>query len=98
MSNNFYIIIKFVNINPVINNSNHDNSNQENIQYRNSKGCKREINLQLALLLFTYPKEITKTISLNYNLNKDSYYLREDKKCINFLINKTKKQILYIYE
>jgi len=58
--------------------------NQENIQYRNSKGCKREINLQLALLLFTYPKEITKTISLNYNLNKDSYYLREDKKCINF--------------
>ena len=33
MSNNFYIIIKFVNINPVINNSNHDNSNQENIQY-----------------------------------------------------------------
>jgi hypothetical protein len=40
--------------------------------------------MQLVLLIFTYPKKITNTISLNYNLLKDSYYLKEDKKCINF--------------
>jgi len=56
----------------------------DTVEYRNIKGCKKEITMQLVLLLFTYPKEITKTISLNYNLLKDSYYLKEDKKCINF--------------
>ena len=60
------------------------NDTLEAVEYRNIKGCKKEINMQLVLLLFTYPKEITKTISLNYNLLKDSYYLKEDKKCINF--------------
>jgi DNA topoisomerase-1 len=58
--------------------------NNDDIEYRNIKGCKNEITLELALLLFTYPKKITKTISLNYNLLKNSYYLKEDKKCINF--------------
>jgi DNA topoisomerase-1 len=65
--------------------------NNDDIEYRSIKGCKTDITLELALLLFTYPKKITNTISLNYNFLKNSYYLKNynnnhdiNKKCINF--------------
>jgi DNA topoisomerase-1 len=51
----------------------------ETVEYRSIDKYNKEINIDLAKLLFSYPKEINKKISLNYNLIKDSYYLRQDK-------------------
>jgi DNA topoisomerase-1 len=58
------------------------------VEYRNINKYKKEVDLKLAKLLFSYPKTISKTISLNYNLLKDSYYLRENKKYVNVPLDK----------
>jgi DNA topoisomerase-1 len=51
----------------------------DNIEYRNIDKYTKEIDMDLVKLLFLYPKDINKKISLCYNLIKDSYYLKEDK-------------------
>jgi RAB protein geranylgeranyltransferase component A len=57
--------------------------------------------MDLAKLLFSYPKEINKKISLNYNLIKDSYYLKENKTYVSVpkdKINSTNEDLLALWE
>ena len=71
------------------------------IEYRNIDKYKKEIDMNLAKLVFSYPKEINKKISLNYNLIKDSYYLKEDKKYVSVpkdKIDSSKKELLELWE
>ena len=61
----------------------------------------REIDMDLAKLVFSYPKDINKTISLCYNLIKDSYYLKEDKTFVSVpkdKIDSSKEELLLIWE
>jgi hypothetical protein len=62
---------------------------EKTTEYRNIEKYTKEIDLNLAKLLFSYPKEINKKVSLCYNLLKDSYYLKEDKTFVGI----TKDQI-----
>ena len=71
------------------------------IEYRGIKDCKDEINMTLVKKLFSYPKIINKTVSLNYNLAKDSYYLKDGIKFISFPkenLEMSKADILKYYE
>jgi hypothetical protein len=71
------------------------------IEYRSIKNCKDDINLSLAKKLFAYPKVINKTVSLNYNLAKDSYYLKDETKFISFPkenLEMSKADMLKFYE
>ena len=73
----------------------------DTIEYRNIDKYNKEIDIDLAKLLFSYPKEINKKISLNYNLIKDSYYLRQDKIFISVPKNKiddSKDELLQLWE
>ena len=70
------------------------------IEYRNIDKYKKEINLELAKLLFSYPKEINKKISLCYNLIKDSYYLKEFKTFVSVpkdKIDSSKEELLELW-
>jgi DNA topoisomerase I len=71
------------------------------IEYRNIDKYNKEIDLDLAKKLFSYPKEINKKISLCYNLIKDSYYLKEDKIFVSVpkdKIDNTKEELLVLWE
>lgn len=71
------------------------------IEYRNIDKYNKEIDLDLAKKLFSYPKEINKKISLCYNLIKDSYYLKEDKTFVSVPKNKidlTKEELLVLWD
>jgi DNA topoisomerase-1 len=73
----------------------------DKIEYRNIDKYNKEIDLDLAKKLFSYPKEISKKISLCYNLIKDSYYLKEDKTFVSVPkdnINNTKEDLLALFE
>jgi DNA topoisomerase-1 len=74
--------------------------NEDKIEYRNIDKYTKEIDMDLVRLLFSYPKEINKKISLNYNLIKDSYYLKEDKTYVSVpkdKINSTKEELLALF-
>jgi DNA topoisomerase-1 len=73
----------------------------ETVEYRNIDKYTKEIDMNLAKLLFSYPKDINKKISLNYNLIKDSYYLKEDKTYVSVpkdKIDSTKEDLLGLWE
>jgi DNA topoisomerase-1 len=73
----------------------------DKIEYRNIDKYNKEIDLDLAKKLFSYPKEINKKISLCYNLIKDSYYLKEDKTFVSVpkdKIDDTKEELLTLWE
>lgn len=73
----------------------------DTIEYRNIDKYNKEIDLDLAKKLFSYPKEINKKISLCYNLIKDSYYLKEDKTFVSVLKDKidlSKEELLQLWE
>ena len=71
----------------------------EEVEYRNIDKYKKDINMDLAKLLFSYPKTINKKISLCYNLIKDSYYLKEDKTYVSVAkINSTKEELLELWD
>jgi len=73
----------------------------ETVEYRNIDKYTKEIDMDLAKLLFSYPKEINKKISLNYNLIKDSYYLKENKTYVSVpkdKINSTNEDLLALWE
>ena len=73
----------------------------ENVEYRNIDKYNKEIDLDLAKKLFSYPKEINKKISLCYNLIKDSYYLKQDKTFVSVPkdnINNTNEELLALWE
>ncbi len=48
------------------------------IDYRSIKDCPKEVDIDLAIILFRYPIEIDKNVNLNYNIAKDSYYFKVD--------------------
>jgi DNA topoisomerase-1 len=54
------------------------------VDYRNIKNYKKEINMTLVKKVFSYPITLSKTVSLNYNLIKDSYYLKDATKFVSF--------------
>ena len=71
------------------------------IEYRNIDKYDKEVDMDLAKLLFSYPKMINKKISLCYNLIKDSHYLREEKTYVSVhkdKINSTKEELLELWE
>jgi DNA topoisomerase-1 len=73
----------------------------EKVEYRNIDKYDKEINMDLVKLLFSYPKEINKKISLCYNLIKDSYYMKQDKIYVSVpkdKISSTKEELLVIWE
>jgi DNA topoisomerase-1 len=73
----------------------------ETVEYRNIDKYTKEIDMDLAKLLFSYPREINKKISLNYNLIKDSYYLKENKTYVSVpkdKINSVKEDLLALWE
>jgi hypothetical protein len=73
----------------------------DKIEYRNIDKYNKEIDLDLAKKLFSYPKEINKKISLCYNLIKDSYYLKEDKTFVSVpkdKIDLSKEELLQLWE
>jgi len=73
----------------------------DKIEYRIIDKYAKEIDMDLAKLLFSYPKTINKKISLNYNLIKDSYYLKEDKTYVSVTkdkIDSSKEELLQIWE
>jgi 4-amino-4-deoxy-L-arabinose transferase-like glycosyltransferase len=75
--------------------------NEDKIEYRNIDKYTKEIDMDLAKLLFSYPKDINKKVSLNYNLIKDSYYLKENKKYVSVpkdKIDSTKEDLLALWE
>jgi DNA topoisomerase-1 len=75
--------------------------NGDKVEYRNIDKYNKEIDLDLAKKLFSYPKEINKKISLCYNLIKDSYYLKEDKIFVSVpkdKIDSSKEELLQIWE
>jgi DNA topoisomerase-1 len=73
----------------------------DKIEYRNIDKYNKDIDLDLAKKLFSYPKDINKKISLCYNLIKDSYYLKEDKTFVSVpkdKIDDTKEELLTLWE
>jgi DNA topoisomerase-1 len=73
----------------------------DKVEYRNIDKYNKEIDMDLAKLVFSYPKDINKTISLCYNLIKDSYYLKEDKTFVSVpkdKIDSSKEELLLIWE
>jgi DNA topoisomerase-1 len=73
----------------------------DKIEYRNIDKYFKEINMELVKLLFSYPKEINKKISLNYNLIKDSYYLRQEKIFVSVpknMLESSKEELLALFE
>jgi DNA topoisomerase-1 len=73
----------------------------DKIEYRNIDKYNKEIDLDLAKKLFSYPKDINKKISLCYNLIKDSYYLKEDKTFVSVpkdKIDLSKEELLQLWE
>jgi len=73
----------------------------DKVEYRNIDKCKKDIDIDLAKLLFSYPKEINKKISLCYNLLKDSYYLKEDKTFVSVpkdKVDSSKEELLELWE
>lgn len=73
----------------------------ENVEYRNIDKYSKDIDMDLAKKLFSYPKEINKKISLCYNLIKDSYYLKQDKTFVSVpknMIDSTKDELLVLFE
>jgi DNA topoisomerase-1 len=76
-------------------------SDDNKVEYRNIDKYDKEINIELVKLLFSYPKEINKKISLNYNLIKDSYYLRQEKIFVSVpkdKIDSSKEDLLVLFE
>ena len=56
-------------------------------EYRSTKDIdedKEIIDMDLAKKLFSYPIELSKSVSLNYNHAKDSYYLKEGTKFLSY--------------
>jgi DNA topoisomerase-1 len=73
----------------------------DEVEYRNIDKYKKDINIDLAKLVFSFPKKISKTIDLCYNLLKDSYYLKEDKTFVSVpkdKIDDTKEELLVLWE
>jgi DNA topoisomerase-1 len=73
----------------------------DKIEYRNIDKYNKDIDLDLAKKLFSYPKDINKKISLCYNLIKDSYYLKEDKTFVSVpkdKIDLSKEELLTLWE
>jgi len=73
----------------------------ETVEYRNIDKYTKEVDMDLAKILFSYPKDINKKISLCYNLIKDSYYLKEDKTYVSVpkdKINSTNEDLLALWE
>lgn len=73
----------------------------ETVEYRNIDKYTKDIDMDLAELLFSYPKNINKKISLCYNLIKDSYYLKEDKIFVSVpkdKIDVTNEELLSLWE
>jgi hypothetical protein len=73
----------------------------DTVEYRNIDKYTKEIDMDLAKKLFSYPKEINKKISLCYNLIKDSYYLKEDKTFVSVPknnINVTNEELLALWD
>jgi len=76
-------------------------NNDNQVEYRNIDKYNKEVDMDLAKLLFLYPKMINKKISLCYNLIKDSYYLKEDKTYVSVpkdKIDSSKEDLLVLWD